>query len=140
MKLIIKSIPLLTITLILLLPTPIHANPPIFGNIDPPPATGFIPLEGTGGTPGGLVRFISRIVQLFFVGSGLFVFFNIIFAGYKYLTADGNPQNLQQANAKIYQSFIGAIIIASSLLITTIISWIIFGEPGFILNPTIATP
>ena len=123
---------LILITLSLFLYSTSSVEASIFGPIDTPPASNFATLENN-----GLTLFITRLVQLFFVLSGLYIMINIILAGYKYLTADGNAQALQQANAQIYNSFIGGIIIASSLLITAIISWIIFGDPTFILNPRI---
>jgi len=111
------------------------AAPPIFGNIATPPISGFQSLTGTSG---GLLAFVSRIIIIFYILAGLYVLLNIIIAGYLYI--QGGTQNTAAAWAKIWQSLLGLIIVASAILLTAVVSWFIFGDPAFILKPTIITP
>ncbi|MBL7159551.1 hypothetical protein ISS85_03680, partial [Candidatus Microgenomates bacterium] len=58
-----------------------------WGEISPPEA---INKWGDPG-PGGLILFLNVILRLMFVGAGLFAFFNIIIAGFQFISAGGNP-------------------------------------------------
>jgi len=87
---------------------------------------------------GGLTDLISRSIILAMTIGGLFVLFNLVLAGYNFL--QGQPDSMAKATTRIYLSILGLIIISASLLFTTIISWFIFGDPFFILNPVIPTP
>lgn len=112
-----------------------HLVSQIFGPVATPPATGF-QLVGNS----GLTIFISRIIQLFYVIAGIYVLFQIIMAGYQYISANGDPKAIAGAWVRIWQSFMGLLIVACALLLTSIVSWFIFNDPGFILNPVIFTP
>ena len=103
------------------------------GVISPPKFTNFLDLKA-----GGLTGLISRVIALLLVIGGLFVLINLIIAGYLYI--QGGPQNMTNAWNKIWQSLLGIIIISAALLLTAIISWFVFGDPTFILTPTIPTP
>jgi hypothetical protein len=88
----------------------------------------------------GLITLISNIVKLLLSFGGLYVFFNIIMAGYQFISGGGDSKAISSAWAKIYQSLMGLAIIAASLLITSVASLIIFGDSTFILNPRIYGP
>lgn len=87
---------------------------------------------------GGLTDLISRSIILAMTVGGLFVLANMILAGYSFL--QGQPDSMAKATTRIYLSILGLIIISASLLGTTIVSWFLFGDPTFILNPKIPTP
>lgn len=109
--------------------------PPIFGRITPPAAVVAIDASER-----GLTTFISNLVKFFIVVAGLYAFLNIILAGFQFLSAGGDPKNMSQAWSKIYQTFIGLIIVAGAVMITMIVSLIIFGDAGAILNVVVYGP
>jgi hypothetical protein len=103
----------------------------IFGTInDPLPQ--YKSTEGS-----GLFTFISQMLQLAGVVAGLFFAFNIISAGYMYLSANGDAKKTEQAWAKIWQSILGMVIVASAMVLTSVIGNLIGIDP---LNPIIKGP
>ena len=109
-----------------------------WGDIETPDAIKKWGDAGTG--PGGLIMFLNVILRLVFVGAGLFAFFNIIIAGFQFISAGGNPKAIGEAVGRIWKSLLGLVIIVSSFVIAAIIGWIIFGDPRAILQPSIVGP
>jgi len=97
---------------------------------------GIIPEPGKG----GLIGLVSNIIKLIMLVGGLWSFFNLIIAGITYITAGDNPDELKKANNRMTMSLIGLVLMIGSFTITAIISYIIFKDASFILNPTIFTP
>jgi uncharacterized membrane protein YphA (DoxX/SURF4 family) len=89
---------------------------------------------------GALTLFLTNILRLMFVAAGIFAFFNLVVAGFKYMNAAGDPKALNAAWAKIWQSLIGLLIIIGSFAMAVIFGQLVFGNPGFILNPKIYGP
>jgi len=107
-----------------------------FGNIVAPE-----PIQKYAGTSGeGLMRFANNILKLAIVGAGLFAFFNIIIAGYTFMSASGDPKKIENAWAKIWQSLIGLLFVAGSFVLAAIFGKIIFGDWTAILSPKIYGP
>jgi hypothetical protein len=106
----------------------------IFGTVTTPPGVDKFP---TG--PGGLVVFISNIIKLITVVAGIYGLFNIISAGYTYLSSGGNAKATEQAMNQLNYSLIGLMIIVGSFTITALISLLLFGDATYILNPKIPT-
>ncbi|PWU23751.1 hypothetical protein C5B42_01850 [Candidatus Cerribacteria bacterium 'Amazon FNV 2010 28 9'] len=105
----------------------------IFGQLpEPSPLQAF-----SGGTGLGLVPFINTMLKVITVVAGLFGAFNIISAGFTWLGSSGNPKAAEEANNKLLYSLIGLIIIVGSFTITAIVSFLLFGDATFILNPHI---
>lgn len=77
----------------------------------------------------------SSILSLLTTLAGIFVMVNFIIAGYGYLAANGNPQQIANAGNKILQSLIGLIIIAAAYIIAAIIGFVFFNDPGFLIKP-----
>ena len=77
----------------------------------------------------GLFKFISQMAQLAGVVAGLYFAFNIIAAGYMYLSANGDVKKTEQAWAKIWQSILGMIVVASAFVIVSVIGGIIGIDP-----------
>ena len=103
----------------------------IFGNIqDPLPNYG-----STGGS--GIFKFISQMLQLMGVVAGIYFAFNIIFAGYMYLSANGDIKKTEQAWAKIWQSILGMVIVASAMVLASAVGSLLGIDP---LNPVIKGP
>lgn len=86
----------------------------IFGTITNPTKYGSTQGEG-------LFKFISVLFQLGGVIAGLFFAFNIISAGYMYLSANGDAKKTEQAWTKIWQSILGMVIVASAFVLTSAI-------------------
>ena len=95
---------------------------------------------GTGGTQGGLILFFTNILRLIFVGASIYAFFNLIVAGFSYMTAGGDAKMLGQAWARIWQTLLGLLIITGSFALAALFGYLIFGDAGFILNPKIYGP
>lgn len=104
-----------------------------WGTINPPPGVGvYGDLQS-----GGLVTFISNIIRILTIVAGVWSLFNLIMAGFRYITAANDAKGIEQAWQSIYMSLIGLIIIVGAFTITAIVSYLLFGDPTFILNPTI---
>lgn len=106
----------------------------IFGEVSPPPG---VDKFGGGTQGGGLIIFISNMIKVITVIAGLFGMFNVISAGYSYLSSSGNPKAAEEASNKMTMSLIGLIIIIGSFTITAIVGLILFGDAAYILNPKI---
>lgn len=88
----------------------------------------------------GLIPFFTNILRLVFVGAGIFAFLNLIIAGFQYMTAGGDSKALNAAWSRIWQSLFGLVIIVGSFALAALIGAVVFGDPGFILNPKIYSP
>ncbi len=114
----------------------------IFGKIEPPPGVssyiGLAPQDNP--SVPGLVQFLTTIIRLMIVGAGLFTLFNIILAGYAFLSAGDDSKAIANAWAKIWQSVLGLAIAAGSLVLAAIIGWLVFKDVGALLYPRIYGP
>lgn len=88
----------------------------------------------------GLVTFLNNIIKLLIVVAGLYALLNFILAGYGFMSAGGDPKNIQNAWAKIWQTLVGLLIVAGSLVLAAIFGWLIFGDATAILNPKVYGP
>ena len=68
----------------------------------------------------GFIGFLTVIAVIYFV-------FQIIFAGYAWITAAEDPQKLKQARDKIGQSLIGLVIVFFSMAIVGVIAYLLGG-------------
>jgi hypothetical protein len=105
---------------------------------------GDIPLPGPlakyGSYNEGLVNFLNNLIQFLIVIAGLYAFVNLILAGYGFMSAGGDPKNVEKAWAKIWQSLVGLLIIAGSFVLAAIFGWLLFGDASAILSPKIYGP
>lgn len=112
----------------------------IFGEIKPPK-----PLEqGYGalfvsGKP-GLAGFLSNLFKLAALGAGLYSVINFILAGYGIITAEGEPEKIAKASAKIWYSLLGLTVIVCSFALAALLGWLLFKDANAILNLTIYGP
>lgn len=111
----------------------------IIGKVTPPPAIGE-KYGGLIGEPGGLIKFAGNIVRLLIVIAGLYAFFNLIIAGYGFMSAGGDPKKMEAAWAKIWQSLLGLLFIVGSFVLAAIFGYMLFGEATAILKPEIYGP
>mgnify|MGYP001587062161 FL=1 len=106
-----------------------------FGTIDNP-----FPDTGYGSVGSGLPLFITNSIKLIFIAGGLWAFFNLMFAGFTYITAAGDEKKIQAATTSINMSLLGLVIMVAAAAITGIISYILFGDAAYILKPNITGP
>jgi hypothetical protein len=92
------------------------------------------------GAGGGVMLFLTNILRLVFVVAGLYAFINFIVAGFQYMGAAGDSKALSAAWDRIWQSFIGLIVIVASFALAALMGQLLFGNPQFILNPTLYVP
>lgn len=102
----------------------------IFGTIENP--TSYTSTEGS-----GLFDLISNILKLAGIVAGLFFIVQVIMAGYSYISANGDPKKTEVAWAKIWQSIIGLVIVASAFILASVVGKILGID---ILNFTIYGP
>ncbi|KKU89227.1 MAG: hypothetical protein UY18_C0002G0040 [Microgenomates group bacterium GW2011_GWF2_47_9] len=95
---------------------------------------------GYGDISTGLPAFISNLLKVVFIAGGLYAFFNLLFAGFIYITAAGDKQKIEKALYSINMSLLGLIIMVASGLIMGIISFLLFGSATAILKPKIVGP
>jgi len=83
----------------------------------------------------GIIGLVNSALRIIFIIAGLYALFNIVLAGMDFINAGGDPKKVANAWNKIWQSFVGLLIIVCSFLIAAIIGIILFGDPTYILNP-----
>lgn len=109
------------------------ANP--FGSVAQPDALGrFNAVE-----EGGLGQLLNLVLNVLVIAGAVYALFNFVLAGYMFFSAADDPKKVEGAWAKIWQTAIGLLFIAGSLLIASIFGWLIFGDPTYIISPSIPT-
>lgn len=88
----------------------------------------------------GLPSFVSNLLTVIYVAGGLFVLFNLIFAGFTYMSAAGDKGKLEKALSSINMSVLGLLVMVAAGVLTGIISFLLFNDATFILKPTIEGP
>lgn len=83
----------------------------------------------------GIIIFISNLIRLFSIVAGIWAMFNLISAGYIYITSMSDTGATQKVVNNITMTVIGLSIIASAYIIAAIVSALMFGDPMFILQP-----
>lgn len=106
-----------------------------FGSITPPDA-----ISKYSTNPGqGIGNLIQTVIWVLIVGAGIYALLNFVMAGYAFLSAGDDPKKVAGAWAKIWQTALGLAIAAGSFILAAIFGQLIFGDPRFILNPSIPT-
>ncbi|GAB4026368.1 MAG: hypothetical protein Fur0011_1830 [Candidatus Microgenomates bacterium] len=105
----------------------------VFGNIDNP-------VSSYGNVDTGLPSFITNVLTVVFAAAGLYAFFNLMIAGFTYITAGGDEKKIQAAVNSINMSLLGLIIMVGAAAVTGIVSFLLFNDAGAILKPTIIGP
>lgn len=106
-----------------------------FGQITPPAAlTSYT--SDPGGAIGGLIQ---KALWVLIVGAGIYSLFNLILAGYDFMSAGDDSKKVAGAWAKISQTIIGLAFAAGAFVLAAIFGQLIFGKWDFILNPSIPT-
>jgi hypothetical protein len=88
----------------------------------------------------GPLTLISNIFQLIALIAGLYAMLNMILAGFRYISSNGDKNAIDTAKKQMYNSLIGMLIIVMSYTIAAIIGQLLFGSAGFLFNPQIFGP
>lgn len=108
-----------------------------FGTLNPPVNNmSNTPIDANGQLT-GIMPFLNSILRLLFIAAGIWVFFNLVWAGFMFINAGGDAEAVAKAWSKIYMSILGLVIIVTSFLVAVIIGMLMFGNPMAILNPSI---
>lgn len=70
---------------------------------------------------GGLFIFISNLFLLAGTIAGLFFIFQIISAGFQYMSANGDVKKVEASTNKITQSALGMVIVASAFVLASLV-------------------
>src|SRR5258708_24724100 len=114
----------------------------VFGQVSPPPGVDqFNKAAGVGGVSGiGIILFISNLIKLATIIAGIWVLFNFITAGYIYITSGGDSAANNKVKDQLTSSVLGLIVIVGAYTVIALISYFLFHDPGYILNPSITGP
>jgi hypothetical protein len=110
-----------------------------FGTIQPPPGVDKY-IDETASGDIGLIFFLSRMIFFATVVAGVWVFANLLTAGYLYLGSKGSADVHAKVSSLITMSVVGLVLIISVYTIAGILGLLIFGDASFILNPKIEGP
>ncbi len=105
----------------------------ILGTIEPP--EGVKQYNEQAGGQVGLVLFASNIIRVITIGAGVWVMFNFIMAGFKFVMSFGNVKAYDEVRDSVLWSLVGLVIIAISYTLAAIVGLLFFGDAMFILNP-----
>lgn len=105
----------------------------VFGTVNPPAGVGTF----SGIT--GIRMLLNIVLRTMIVGAGVYAVFNIILAGYAYISAGGDAKAIAGATSKITQAIIGLVVAVGAFVIAGVISQILYGNPGTLLNIRIYT-
>ena len=86
---------------------------------------------------GKLIQFGLRALV---VGAGIYALFNLVLAGYSFMSAGDDSKKVSGAWSQISQTLIGLAFSAGAFVLAAIFGQLIFGDPLFLLNPVIPEP
>jgi hypothetical protein len=107
----------------------------IFGKIDQPDV-----LKNVGSVEeGGLGNIINLVLKVMIIGAGLYALFNLVLAGYAFMSAGDDPKKMAGAWAKIWQTLLGLVLAVGAFVLAAIFGYLIFKDAGALLKPSIPT-
>ncbi len=94
-----------------------------------------------GPEPGqAFAKLIQLGLQILIVGAGIYALFNLLLAGYSFMSAGDDTKKVSSAWAQIYQTLIGLAFAAGSFVLAALFGKLIFNDYGFLLKPEIQIP
>lgn len=108
----------------------------IFGDIQAPPGV----KEFNSGDISGLQVFLNIILKFLVFGAALYALFNLVTAGYAFMSAGDDAQKVAGAWAKIWQTMLGLAFAAGAFVLAAIFGKLIFNDPDALLQLKIFTP
>jgi len=97
----------------------------------------FTPPAGIKSSLNQTTSFISVIITLLVVVAGIFTLWQLITAGIDYINSSGDKTKVTQAGQKITTAIMGMVIIAGSFVIIALIGFLLYGDPGAFIYPTL---
>lgn len=85
----------------------------------------------------GIFYFVTAGLRLFFIIAGLLVFGNFIYSGFIYITQAGDSKAHTLVRERVTFSIVGLVVMVSAFIVASLAGAIVFGDAGFILNPSI---
>lgn len=107
-----------------------------FGQVKPPPGVSTF----SEGKLAGLPTFINRILITLIIGAGIFTVFNLVIAGYAFLSAGDDPKKVAGAWQKIWQSILGLTFAAGAFVLAAIFGKLIFDDYNALLQIKLFLP
>lgn len=106
---------------------------------------------GEVGMPAGLSKFgtdpgpaFGKLIQFglraLIVGAGIYALFNLVLAGYSFMSAGDDSKKVSGAWGQIYQTLMGLAFAAGAFVLAALFGKLLFGNSMFLLIPTIPTP
>lgn len=108
----------------------------LFGKITPPPGT---PDLSKTTEIDAIVKILNVSLNIIMIVGGFLALFNLISAGYTYMTSGGDSKKLSEVNTKILFTVIGLVVLILAPVGAAIIGIIIFKDATAILSPKIQT-
>ena len=88
----------------------------------------------------GLIIILNNLLKFTIVVAGLFTFWNIIAAGYGFMSAGEDAKAVAKAWSKFTMSLVGLTFVAGSFVLAAIFGWLIFRAPSALISPKIFGP
>jgi hypothetical protein len=107
-----------------------------FGTVPPPEGVKNI----GGGQVAGIGILVNIILKTLIVVAMVYAVINLVLAGYAYMSGAGDSKQISAASAKIWQTIIGILVAAGSVMLAGLIGQILFKDPNAILQIKIFTP
>lgn len=107
------------------------SNP--FGSVTPPEA-----INKYGREPGAAIgNLIQLTIWILIIGAAIYALFNLVLAGYAFMSAGDDSKKVAGAWAQIWQTMLGLAVAAGAFVLAAIFGQLIFDDPTFILSPVI---
>jgi len=107
----------------------------IIGGVTAPDAISNINSKSGGDI--GLIFFLSRAINFANIVAGILVMINFVSSGFLYITGASSASNMSKINQKMMWSIVGILMIIGSYTLAAIFGVVFYGDPTFIINPTI---
>ncbi|OGM06564.1 hypothetical protein A3E15_02590 [Candidatus Woesebacteria bacterium RIFCSPHIGHO2_12_FULL_42_9] len=108
----------------------------IFGNVTAPPGVS----QYGNLIEGGPTYFITNILRFLIVIAGIYALFNMVFAGYAFMSAGDDPKKVAGAWSKIWQSILGLAISAGAFVLAALFGRLLFGDYSALLRLRVFGP
>jgi hypothetical protein len=84
-------------------------------------------------------KLIQLAIWLLIIGASIYALFNLVLAGYSFMSAGDDSKKIAGAWAMIWQTMLGLTVAAGAFVLAAIFGQLLFGSPTFILNPVLPT-
>ena len=103
----------------------------LFGTVETP---AFLAGYGEGG---GLIVFINNLLTFAIIVGGLIVLFNVVMAGFTYLTAGTDSKASEKVVSSLTNSLWGIALMVLAPALLAVIGFLFFQDSSFFLNPSL---